>query len=133
MLKDIINNVTQDELSVLMEAGYLYLGTGEYEKAKEIFEGVCALVPECAVPVIALGTLYMSQGDIEKGVEYCRQGVELQPDSSYTHMSLGKALLLNNQKDAACLELNKAMELDKDGCVRDAVKALLDAVEQGVL
>ena len=54
------------EAMILLEAGYLWLDMGQFDKAREIFAGAALLMPRSEVPQLALGSLEFSKLLVEK-------------------------------------------------------------------
>lgn len=121
-------DVSNEELTGLMECGYLNLARGKFNEAKEIFEGVAVLVPDSDVPQVALGNLYFDQGELKQALSIFQKAVTLKPASALARAYRGKALLADGKKQQAITELKKAIELDKEGTITNMAKTLLEAV-----
>jgi len=120
--------VTNEELTWLMESGYLNLTRGKFNEAREIFEGVEVLLPKSDVVHVALGNVYFDQGNLKEAVIIFQKAVELKTESALPRVYLGKALLAEGRKQQAISELKKAIELDNEGTVSKMAKTLLEAV-----
>lgn len=121
-------DVSNEELTWLMESGYFNLARGKFNEAKEIFEGVAVLVPDSDVPQVALGNLYFDQGDLKQAISIFQKAVTLKHASALARAYLGKALLADGKKQQAITELKKAIELDKEGTITKMANTLLEAV-----
>jgi Tfp pilus assembly protein PilF len=58
------------------------------------------------------GETLLSEGQPDKGLNYLREGVALDPNSSFNHWKLGSALLKNGNPDLAAPELEKAVDIN---------------------
>lgn len=58
------------------------------------------------------GETLSSQGQQEKGLQNLREGVSLDPESSFNHWKLGSELLKEGKPDLAVPELEKAVEIN---------------------
>lgn len=123
----------RDYLVVMMESGYVFLTTRKYKEAMEVFEGVAALTPHSEIPLIAMGNVYAAQQLYDDAVKAFRRALKTEPKSALAHAHLGEILLVQDEKEKALEALTKALELEPEGRVASFAKALLDAVEKGVL
>jgi len=118
---------------ILLEAGYLWMDMGKYDKAKEVLAGAAALMPKSEVPQIALGTLEFVQGKHEKALQAYRQAQRLAPRSGLPRAHAGEALLFMGKVNEAMRELKAACEVDPEGDGARLAKALIEAKEVGAL
>ena len=124
-------NVPSEDLRVLLEAGYLYLGMQKYKEAKEVFEGIVILAPKSEVPLVALGNVLCVQGMFNEAIKTYEKATELQPDSPFVKAFLGEALLFSGKKDQAVGNLKEAAKLDPKGKSGDFARSLLDLIQKG--
>ncbi|MGH9720239.1 MAG: tetratricopeptide repeat protein [Bryobacteraceae bacterium] len=106
---------SNEEVTLLMEAGLAYRDAGKYQEASDVFTGVRALAPQSEVPEVALGTVSFHQADFADAVKHYNRALEVNPKSAYAHAHLGEAHLFLKDKDAALQHLKKAVELDPRG------------------
>lgn len=123
--------VPSEDLRVLLEAGYLYLGMQKFKEAAELFEGVIALAPKSEVPVVALGNVFCVQGKFDQAVKTYEKALELDPQSAFATAYLGEALFFKGDKAKALETLTKASKLDPDGKSGDFARSLLDLIKRG--
>jgi tetratricopeptide (TPR) repeat protein len=121
------------EAMILLEAGYLWLEMGQYEKAKEVFAGAAVLMPKSEVPQLALGALEFAQGRHDKALQAYRAAQRLAPGSGLPRAHAGEALLFMGKVPEALKELKAAVDLDPEGDGARLAKALLEAKEAGAL
>ena len=124
--------VPQKEVRLLLEVGYLYMEMQKNDPAKEVFEGVAALVPHSDVPHMALGHLYFAMGRFNPALKAHQQAVKLQPQSAAAHAHVGEILLFLRRPQEAMKALDKAMQLDPDGPAGEFAKYLKEAHSLGV-
>ncbi|AEI65874.1 MULTISPECIES: tetratricopeptide repeat protein [Myxococcaceae] len=123
----------RQQARVLLEAGYLWLDMGHFDKAKEIFSGAAALMPRSEVPQLALGAVEFSQGRHDKALQAYRVAQRLAPQSALPRAHAGEALLFMGKVPEALKELKAAMDLDPDGDGARLAQSLIQAKEAGVL
>ncbi len=125
--------VSQNELALLLESGYLYLEMQKFREAEEVFAGVSALVPNSEIPLICLGNLYFSQGRYERALKFHRDALKKNPRSALAEAHSGEALLFMNRRSDAKAALDRAVALDADGDAADFARSLLDAMAAEVV
>src|SRR5512132_4142809 len=118
---------------ILLEAGYLWMDMGQYDKAKDVFSGAAALMPKSEVPQIALGTLEFAQGRHEKALQAYRAAQRLAPKSALPRAHAGEALLFLGKVPEAVKELQAAMQIEPEGDGAKLAKALMEAKDAGAL
>ena len=120
-----------DDLVVLMEAGYVYLGMQKYKEARQVFEGAQALVPESEVPLVALGSVYFAEEKFDQAIRCYKKALKLNPDSAFAKSYYGESLFFKGKQNEAEKWLKEAVESDKDGNSAPFAQALLDAIADG--
>jgi Putative Zn-dependent protease, contains TPR repeats len=123
--------VPSEDLRLLMEAGYLYLGMQRFQEAKEVFEGVIVLAPSSEVPVVALGNVYCVQGKFDQAIKTYEKALELDSKSAFAKAYLGEALFFKGEKDKAHQALEEASRLDPQGKSGEFARSLLDLIKKG--
>lgn len=126
-------DVPKPEVQLLLEAGYLYLEMGRPKEAQEVFEGVCALLPQSDVPLVALGNLEFSQGRYQRALKHHQDALKLRPDSAVAQAHVGEALLWLKKTADGLAALDKALAMDQDGPAGRFARALKEAHEDGSL
>ncbi len=123
----------RQQARVLLEAGYIWLDMGRFDKAKDIFTGAAALMPKSEVPQLALGALEFAQGRHDKALQAYRAAQRLAPNSSLPRAHAGEALLFMGKIPEAMKELKAAMEIEPEGDGARLARALVEAKDAGVL
>lgn len=121
------------EAMILLEAGYLWLDMGQFDKARDVFAGAAALMPKSEVPQLALGSLEFAQGRHDKALQAYRAAQRLAPNSGLPRAHVAEALLFMGKVPEALKELKAAMDLDPDGDGGRLAQALIAAKEAGAL
>jgi len=124
-------SVQSEDLRVLMEAGYLYLGMLRYKEAQNIFEGVVVLAPKSDVPLVALGNVFCVQGKFDQAIKTYKKALDVEPKSAFAKAYLGEALLFKGDRDKAQATLAEASQLDPDGKSGDFARSLMDLMKKG--
>ncbi len=123
--------IPNEDLKLLMEAGYLYVGMKRFNEAKEVFEGIAALAPKSEIPLVALGNVYAVQSKFDQAIKIYEKGLELEPDSAFATAYLGEAYFFKGESKKATEILNKASKLDPKGKSGDFARALLELIKKG--
>ena len=124
-------DMKREDLILMMEAGYLYLGMQKYQEAKEVFQGVMALAPESEIPVVALGSVYFAQRKLDLAIRHYKKALRQNPGSPFAHSYHGEALFFQGKKAAAVEALKEAVGLDPDGKSGAFALSLLSAIKNG--
>jgi tetratricopeptide (TPR) repeat protein len=124
-------SVSSEDMRILMEAGYLYLGTHRYKEAQEVFEGVVVLVPKSEVPLVALGNVFCVQGEFDRAIKTYEKALEVEPKSAFAKAYLGEALLFKGDQASSMKTLEEASRLDPDGKSGDFARSLIDLIKKG--
>ena len=125
--------LSKQQAMILLEAGYLWLDMGHFDKARDVFAGAATLMPKSEVPQLALGTLEFSQGRYDKALQAYRAAQRLAPSSSLPRAHCGEALLFMGKVEEALKELKAAQQVEPKGDGARLAQALLEAKEAGVL
>lgn len=125
--------VAKQQAMILLEAGYIWLDMGKFDKAKDVFSGAAALMPKSEVPQLALGALEFAQGRHDKALQAYRAAQRLAPNSALPRAHAGEALLFMGKVPEAMKELKAAMDLEPEGDGARLAKALVEAKEAGAL
>jgi tetratricopeptide (TPR) repeat protein len=125
--------VAKQQAMILLEAGYIWLEMGKYDKAKDVFTGAVALMPKSEVPQLALGALEFAQGRHDKALQAYRAAQRLAPNSALPRAHAGEALLFMGKVPEALKELKAAVDLEPEGDGARLARALVEAKEAGAL
>jgi tetratricopeptide (TPR) repeat protein len=121
---------SNEEIALVMEAGFLYRDLREYEQARDVFRGVRALLPKSEVPEVALGLVAFQQGDFEGSARHYRRALELNPLSAWAYAHLGELALFQMDEGRARTHLNTAIELDPRGVHGKFARALMQFADE---
>lgn len=124
-------SVPSEDLRILLEAGYLYLGMLRYDEAQEVFEGVVALAPNSEVPMVALGNVFCVQGEFDQAIKTYKKALKIDGKSAFALAYLGEAMLFKGDEQGAQEKLNEASKLDPDGPSGDFARSLIALIEKG--
>jgi tetratricopeptide (TPR) repeat protein len=118
---------------VLLEAGYLWMDMGKYDKARAIFSGAAILMPKSEVPQYALGTLEFAQGKHDKALQAYRAAQRLAPKSGLPRAYAAEALLFMGKRAEALKEIKAAVDVEPEGDGARLAQALKEAIDAGTL
>lgn len=124
-------SVPKNDLTLMLEAGYIYMGMRRFSEAKQIFEGLVALSPKHEIPRVALANSFFAQEKYLQAIRVLKDARKINTDSAFVHAHLGEAYLFYGKKEEATESLNKAVELDSQGNAGQFAKSLLDLIDQG--
>jgi len=123
-------NIDQEHLTVMMEAGYVYLGMRRFKEAKALFEGLCILAPDSDVPLVALGNVDFCVNRVPQAIKSYEQALKIDPKSVFAKVYLGEAFIFAGKRDEGVALLKEVAKADRGGAGEFAT-ALLDALKQG--
>ena len=115
-----------EELRVLLEAGFVMRDAGRLDDAEAVFRGVAELAPGSEVPRVALGTVQLRRGQAAEAHASCEDGLRLRPGSHFARVHLAEALLCQGQLAEAEDELAAVIAADPDSPHSRTARALLD-------
>lgn len=119
----------QRDVTLMLEAGYLFIELNKHKEAEEIFSGVAALVPSSEVPHLALGNLHFSQGRFAPALKAHQHAVDLNGASAIAHALVAESLFFLKRSPEALAALDAALALPNDGSAHEFAKALKDAYD----
>ena len=122
--------ITDEELRVLLETGYILREAAKFDDAEAVFRGVMEFLPDSEVPQVGLGTVFFQRGDFQTAEEICRTAVETNPASLYARVNYAEAMLFGKKRDEAETELNNIISDDPDSPHSHTAQALLDAADK---
>ena len=118
-------NASKEEIAFLMEAGMIYRDSRKFKEAREVLEGVRALLPKSDAVQVALGTVSFQQGDFEGAARHYNIALELNPRSAYAYAHLGELSIFQKDKQKASEHLKQALKLDPQGAFGKLARSLL--------
>lgn len=127
-----IVTVSQRDITLMLEAGYLYMELKKHREAEEVFAGVMAMLPHSEVPHMAMGNLYFAQGRFAQALKSHQRATELQPQSATAYASMAEALLFLRRNDEGLQQIEKALSLEPEGPAHEFANALKEAYDLGI-
>jgi tetratricopeptide (TPR) repeat protein len=98
-------------VSYLKSLGIIYLKMGEFQKAKQAWERIIHIYPECSEVKSNLGWLYLDNfSDKLKAKEYFQEAIKDNPDLALAHFGLG-VILEDEDLKQAIAEYKKTIKL----------------------
>lgn len=122
-------DLTDDELRVILEAGFVLREAGRLDDAESIFRGVAALLPQSDVPRVALSSIELRRGRFDAARAVCEEALSLQPTSLYARVHHAEALLFQQKRREAEAELREVIVVDPASPHSRTARALLDAAD----
>lgn len=122
-------SISDEELRVMLETGYILREAARFDEAEAIFRGAMELMPDSEVPQVGLGTVFLQKGDFAAAQNVCREALQNKPSSSYARLHYAEALLFGRQRERAEIELQKVIEAAPDSPHSQTAQALLDAAD----
>lgn len=120
---------SDQELRVILEAGFALRYARRLDEAADIFNGVMALMPESDVPRVALGTVELERGKFAAAQAACEEALRRDPQSLYARVHRAEALLFQRKRDEAETELNSVIAADPESPHSRTARALLEAAD----
>jgi len=120
---------SDEELRVILEAGFALRYTRRLDEAADIFRGVVALLPESDVPRVALGTVELERGRFAEAQAACEEALRHDPESLYARVHRAEALLFQRRRSEAETELNAIIAAHPESPHSRTARALLEAAD----
>lgn len=121
--------VSNEELRVMLETGYILREAAKFDEAETVFRGVMEFLPESDVPQVGLGTVFLQRGDFLSAREICEKALETNPSSLYARVHYAEALLFDHQREKAEAELKEIVGNNPDSPHSQTAQALLEAAD----
>lgn len=121
--------VSNEELRVMLESGYILREAAKFNEAEAIFRGVMEFLPDSDVPQVGLGTVFLQRGDFESAEEICEKALETNPESLYARVHHAEALLFGRRREEAESKLHEIISENPDSPHSQTAQALLDAAD----
>ena len=93
--------VTPAQTRILLEAAHLWLARGAWDKAEEVFDGLCCLLPGFELAWLGRGLLAQAQGRTADALRFFRRSQSLAPRSGLVRLHVAEALLLLGHRGEA--------------------------------
>ena len=113
------------EVKLMLEAGCVYRYARRFREARDIFQGVRALLPTQEVADLALAGVSMDEGKLDEAEAHCRHALELNRTSAAAYAQLAEIQLLKNNSGGARQSLKKSMEISPNGPTAALSRTLL--------
>jgi len=121
---------SHEELAFLVESGVIYREAGNFDAARDVFNGVRALYPTHDFPEVFLGTVEFQQRNFDAAEVHYRKAIELNPRSAFAYAHLGEAFLFRKDKENARVHLKTALTLDPLGDFGKLARRLLEMADR---
>lgn len=118
-----------EELRVILEAGFVLRDAGRLDQAETVFRGMAELLPQSELPHVALGTIKLQRGDFAEAQAACEEGLRRRPDSLYARVHRAEALLFGQKREEAETELREIIATDPQSPHSRTARALLEAAD----
>jgi tetratricopeptide (TPR) repeat protein len=125
MLKGKELQVPVKDVKLMLEVGCVYRYAGRFREARDIFQGVRAMLPTHEVADLALAGVSMDEGKLDEAEAYCRHALELNRVSAAAYAQLAEIQLLKNNSAGARQSLQKSMEISPSGPAATLSRTLL--------
>jgi len=94
--------------------GYAYRQLGDYENAEEYFKKYIENISDNPNPYDSYAELLLKKGDFEKSIHYYRKALEVQPTFFASKIGIATNLMLMEDHEAACEELESIATATSD-------------------
>jgi predicted Zn-dependent protease len=121
--------VSNEELRVMLETGYILREAAKFDEAETVFRGVMEFLPDSDVPQVGLGTVFLQRGDFLSAREICEKALRANPSSLYARVHYAEALLFAHQREKAEAELKEIIGSHPDSPHSQTAQALLEAAD----
>jgi predicted Zn-dependent protease len=121
--------ISDQELRVMMESGFVLREAGRLDAAEAVFRGVLELIPRSEVPLVALATIELQRGKIDHAVALAEQARRVNPQSLYARVHHAEALLFGGRRDEAEGLLGEVIAADPASPHTQTARRLLEAAD----
>jgi len=122
------------QIAALLMTGYLLYESGQYQQAKDIFEGFLILDPGNPYVHGILGSIYQKEGKYAAAIDRYNVAVALFPDDINSRSNRGEVFLAQGKYPEAAADFRHAISLDSAGTHPSANRArMLVALMQQIL
>lgn len=122
-------SISNEELRVLLETGYILREAARFDEAEKVFRGVMEFLPNSDIPQVGLGTVFLQRGDFLTAQEIYRDVLRENPASIYARVHYAEALLFSHQREEAEAELSAIIEENPDSPHSQTARALIEAAD----
>ncbi len=120
---------SSDELRVMLESGLVLREAGRLDEAEKIFLGVCEIVPDSDVPLVALSSIAARRNDFDEALRLCEEAIRHQPSSLFARVNHAEVLLYQEKTEEAVAELREIVEIDPESPHSRTAQSLLNVVK----
>jgi tetratricopeptide (TPR) repeat protein len=125
MIRDKELRAPVNEIKLMLEAGCVYRYAGRSREARDIFQGIRALLPTREVADLALAGVAADEGKLDEAEAHCRRALELNRASAAAYTQLAEIQLLQKRTALARQSLKRAMEMSPNGSTAYLAKTLM--------
>jgi tetratricopeptide (TPR) repeat protein len=118
----------ENEVALMLEAGYVLRYAHRYNEAREIFYATRALLPRNEVSDLALAGVFLDEGKYEEAMAHCQRALNLNSSSAPTYIQLAEIHLSQGDYTRAKRNLQRARELAPKGPIAELTKAFMKLV-----
>jgi Flp pilus assembly protein TadD len=119
-------NPSREEIGFLMEASLIYRDSGRFAEARQVLDGIRALLPHNETASVMLGTVSLQEADFDGAARQYKQALDLNPRSAHAFAHLGELEILRLNKEQATQYLKEAIRLDPRGVYGAFARNLLE-------
>lgn len=121
--------ISDDELRVMMESGFVLREAGRLDDAEAVFNGVRELIPQSEVPLVALATIELQRGKPLEAVAIAERARKVNPESLYARVHYAEALMFAGHRDEAERLLHEIVESNQSSPHSKTAERLLEAAD----
>ncbi len=122
-------NITDEELRVMLETGFILREAARFDEAEAVFRSVMEFMPDSEVPQVGLGTVFLQRGDFLEAQNICENALKINPKSLYARLHYAEALLFAKEREKAESELNAVISENPDSPYSRTAQSLLEAAD----
>ncbi|MEP6901862.1 MAG: tetratricopeptide repeat protein [Actinomycetota bacterium] len=118
--------VNDEELRVMLESGLVLREAGRLDEAESIFQGLCRLVPQSEVPLVALSSIAVRRSNFDEALRLCEEALRQEPLSLFARVNRAEILLYQKKRNEAEAELREIIQTDPDSPHSRTAHSLLE-------
>lgn len=113
-----------NDAALMLEAGHVCRYAGRYREARDIFEGVRALLPHREAPELALAALCVDEKNYDSALAHSRRALTINRSCAAAHLQLAEVHLLRREFAAAGEQVERSRKLEPFGPAAQLAAAL---------
>jgi len=93
--------LSEEAMSIFLEAGFILFSAGRLDEALDIFTGCIELLPESEIPLIGIARCYMATGNTYRAMLWTERAINSRHRSQFAAFTLAEIYLIHGEREKA--------------------------------